>query len=100
MGLHLLLRASGATRTTGRNAAQGGRLAREGLSNPELGTRLFLSPGTVEWHLRKAFGKLAISSRRHLRDAVFDGQRRRSTRPSDEPFASERPGDRVTSLAT
>jgi len=45
-------------------------LARDGLSNPEVGARLFLSPRTVEWHLRKVFAKLAISSRRELRDAL------------------------------
>jgi DNA-binding NarL/FixJ family response regulator len=45
-------------------------LARDGMSNPEIGTRLFLSPRTVEWHLRKIFGKLAIKSRRQLRDVL------------------------------
>jgi DNA-binding CsgD family transcriptional regulator/tetratricopeptide (TPR) repeat protein len=42
------------------------RLARDGLSNPEIGARLFLSPRTVEWHLRKVFGKLSIRSRQEL----------------------------------
>ncbi|HXT87939.1 MAG TPA: helix-turn-helix transcriptional regulator, partial [Trebonia sp.] len=41
-------------------------LVREGLTNPEVGAQLFLSPRTVEWHLRKIFTKLGISSRREL----------------------------------
>jgi DNA-binding CsgD family transcriptional regulator len=45
------------------------RLACDGLSNPEIGARLFLSPRTVEWHLRKVFGKLGIHSRHELATA-------------------------------
>jgi DNA-binding NarL/FixJ family response regulator len=48
-------------------------LARDGYSNPEIGAQLFLSPRTVEWHMRKIFGKLGISSRRELDDVLSAG---------------------------
>jgi DNA-binding CsgD family transcriptional regulator len=48
------------------------RLAAGGQANPEIGTQLFLSPRTVEWHLGKVFGKLGFSSRRELRAALSD----------------------------
>jgi DNA-binding CsgD family transcriptional regulator len=45
-------------------------LARDGLSNPEIGAMLYLSPRTVEWHLHKVFAKLEIRSRRQLQRAL------------------------------
>ncbi|HEY2202675.1 MAG TPA: helix-turn-helix transcriptional regulator, partial [Solirubrobacteraceae bacterium] len=54
------------------------RLAREGLSNPEIGARLFLSPRTIEWHLRNVYTKVGIHSRRELSSAL----------PGSEPRAT------------
>jgi DNA-binding CsgD family transcriptional regulator len=84
------LRATGETarkrtvETSGQLTAQEtqvARLAREGLSNPEIGARLFISPRTVAYHLHKVFAKLGISSRGQLHLALPDRAHR------DDPAA-------------
>jgi DNA-binding CsgD family transcriptional regulator len=47
-------------------------MARDGLSNPEIGARLLISARTVQYHLRKVFAKLGIASRSQLERALPD----------------------------
>lgn len=49
------------------------QLASEGMTNPEIGAKLFLSPRTIEWHLRRIYPKLGVSSRKELRTVLRPG---------------------------
>ncbi len=72
-GATALSRGSGAGNRLTPREAEIARFAREGLSNTEIGTRLFISPRTVEYHLHKVFSKLEIGGRNELARAL-DGE--------------------------
>jgi DNA-binding CsgD family transcriptional regulator len=65
---------AGASQELTAQEAQVAQLARDGLSNPEIGARLFISSHTVQYHLSKVFTKLAITSRGQLHRVLPGGQ--------------------------
>jgi DNA-binding CsgD family transcriptional regulator len=79
IGERVRKRATGTPAQLTAREAQIALLASNGLSNPEIAAQLFISPRTVEYHLRKVFTKLAISSRNQihgvLAKSTSDGQR-------------------------
>jgi DNA-binding CsgD family transcriptional regulator len=64
-----------------RPAASDRRLASDGLTNREIGDRLFLSPRTVSSHLYRAYPKLGVAGRNQLRDVIA---RASTLTPADE----------------
>ncbi|MFJ2399354.1 ATP-binding protein [Streptomyces sp. NPDC087843] len=72
-GVKLRKRASATPAVLTAKEGEIARLAQGGFTNPEIAARLFLSPHTVEWHLRKVFAKLGISSRKEIGSMQLEG---------------------------
>ncbi|MFF7888772.1 AAA family ATPase [Streptomyces sp. NPDC020794] len=72
VGVKVRRRAAATSATLTAKEVEIARLARDGFTNPEIAARLFLSPHTVEWHLRKVFAKLGISSRKEIGSVQLD----------------------------
>lgn len=98
-GEHVRTRVTKSTSTLTPQESQIATLAADGMTNAKIGAELFISPHTVEWHLRKVYTKLGINSRRALPDALAaapasDGRDRResTTRPDRAKGSSRPPG--------
>ncbi|ADJ47394.1 LuxR family transcriptional regulator fused with ATPase domain [Amycolatopsis mediterranei S699] len=68
------------------------RLARDGLTNAQIGADFFLSPRTVEWHLNRVYGKLGIVSRDGLDVALLTEERKIRVRPVGDFSRGATPG--------
>ncbi len=69
-GEHVRVRESTPTSALTPQESQVAALAADGMTNAKIGAELFISPHTVEWHLRKVYTKLGINSRRALPGAL------------------------------
>jgi DNA-binding CsgD family transcriptional regulator len=69
-GEHVRVRETAVTSALTPQESQVATLAADGMTNAKIGAELFISPHTVEWHLRKVYTKLGINSRRALPGAL------------------------------
>ncbi|MEU8931685.1 AAA family ATPase [Streptomyces sp. NPDC048409] len=102
-GEHVRARVTKATNSLTAQESQIAARAADGMTNARIGAELFISPHTVEWHLRKVYTKLGINSRRALPDALpgavpLDGGHRRDAatrpdraKPPTRPSGTSRP---------